>query len=219
MQFWHTFCRRETRKIHKYDLYPCGKCFAFRSKCSKPVCHNVACLYDYELVYVHSAYWLYRMAFNSIKLNCIEEKPYFYETPPSPHAQWDIHVLTTYLGQGDYVFGSVCLFVCLCVCMLATLLKKLWEVMKSVCQLVQFYGGSRVANEQVIKFWWWYGHYQALVEVCALWVLRIWWLSLYGYLVAKECYWVADTPDCKSGQYGGNELPYQRSMLSECSCL
>ena len=27
------------------------------------------------------------------------------------------------------------------------------------------------------------------------------------YLVAKEHHWMACSPNCKSGQYGGNELP------------
>ena len=30
---------------------------------------------------------------------------------------------------------------------------------------------------------------------------------------------MADSPNFKPEQYGGNELPCRRSVLSECSCL
>ena len=43
-------------------------------------------------------------------------------------------------------------------------------------------------------------------------------MTVCRYLVRKERHPMADSPNCESGQHGGNGLPCQRSVLSECSC-
>ena len=44
-------------------------------------------------------------------------------------------------------------------------------------------------------------------------------MTVCGYLMAEERHWMADSLNCESGQYGGNEPPCQRFVLSECSCF
>ena len=44
-------------------------------------------------------------------------------------------------------------------------------------------------------------------------------MTVCGYMVAKERHHMADSLNCKSRQYGGNEPACRRSALSKCSCL
>ena len=143
------------------------------------------------------------------------------------------------ISAKEIMFSVALWFVCssvfVSVCLLATLLKRLWMDCADILLcwnffvLIFFYGSevTKGTSDEILVVIW-----ITILTVQLEWLfLNKLWADcdeISGYLFNDTRnnllnFWGdldhhADSPNRLTGQYGGNELPWQRSALSEYSC-
>ena len=120
-----------------------------------------------------------------------------------------VTIVIIIISNKEIMFSLEFLLVCLSVSKINSK-RYIWIVIK-------FYGGVRGGKRNKwLNFGFdpkrsWYGLGGGLRSLSA-------WTAC-GYLVVNENHWIAGSPNCETGQYGGNELRCERSVPSRCSCF